>query len=396
MNIIQTAIESLQQGKMVILIDDATRENEGDLVLAAEFATTENINFMLQQTCGVVCLSLTQDRLKQLQLDLAPRHHTSVHAANFTLSIDAAQGVTTGVSAADRVKTIQAVINPHAIPADLATPGHLFPLQAHEQGVLGRGGHTEGSVDLTRIAGLQPAAVICEIMNPDGTMAKGKQLTAFSAQHDIPIISIADIRLYRWQHDKIIQSIACAKLPTELGKLTVHAFRDPISNDEAIAVYRQDFKPHADCLVRAHSSCVTGDLFSSLRCDCGDQLTLAMQQIVEQNGVLLYLPQEGRGIGLANKIKAYQLQDQGLDTVEANLKLGFEPDERDFAMAAQMLKILQLPSIQLLTNNPQKVKQLQQYGITVSQRIALHTESKQENLHYLKTKQDKFSHDLSI
>lgn len=397
MKVLDAAIRQLQQGGMVILTDDNDRENEGDLVLAAEFANADNINFMLQQARGVICLSLTQANSAKLRLEQQPMRHTNATAARFTISIDAVEGVSTGVSALDRAQTIQTAINPKATPQDIATPGHVFPLLAEEWGVLRRRGHTEGSIDLAKIAGLRPAAVICEILNEDGGMARDDALQAFAEKHQLPIVSIQDIVTYRWQQEAVIRAEAQTIIPTpSYGNLTLRAFVNPINGEEALAIHSNTFIAGENCPVRVHSSCLTGDLFASLRCDCGDQLQQALAIIAQENGVLIYVLQEGRGIGLVNKLKAYELQDQGLDTVEANLKLGFAADERDFAVAAQIITYLQIPSIQLLTNNPEKCRQLEQYGVNVAERRPLVPKVTPENANYLKTKQNKLNHSLTL
>ncbi len=390
---VETAIRQFQQGGMVVIADDASRENEGDLVIAAEYATPAAINFIAHYACGTICLSLQDSYLKRLQLDLQPERATNKTTARFTISIDAAQGVSTGVSAIDRAKTIATVLDPQSRPEDLCTPGHIFPLRAEPMGVLTRRGHTEASVDLAKLAKLQPAAVICEIMNPDGTMARGQALAEFAKLYNLPLLSVDDIARYRLIHENLVYPYAQAALPTTKGgDLTIRIFRNKIDNSEITVLHLPDFIPTEHTPVRLHSECLTGDLFGSLRCDCGTQLQMALDYITQHNGVLLYLPQEGRGIGLGDKIRAYALQEKGLNTVEANLEMGFAADLRDYAWAAQVLKALGLYNIDLLTNNPNKINQLEGYGITINQRIPLPSVIATHNASYLKTKKDQLNH----
>ena len=390
---VKQAITQLQNGGMVVIKDDHARENEGDLVIAAEYATAQAINFFTQEARGIVCLSLDKQYAEKLQLPLHPKRQTEDTTAPFTLSIDARLGIGTGVSAADRAKTIAMVLDDKATADDFTMPGHVFPLLANPLGVLKRRGHTEGSVDIMRLAGLKPAAVICEIMKPDGNMAREQDLDVFAQRHDIAVLSVDDIAQYRLAHEVLVHEYASAKLPTrELGNFQIRVFRNAIDDREITVLHCPDFKARAATPVRLHSACMTGDIFHSLRCDCGEQLQQALEYIAEHNGVFLYLPQEGRDIGLGNKIRAYALQELGLDTVEANVKLGFEADGRNYAWAAQVLKLMQIPSVDLLTNNPDKIQQLQHYGVVVNQRIDLVTTPTPENMAYLTVKQSKLHH----
>ncbi len=396
---IHRALENLRQGKMIVLFDHENRENEGDLVLAAEKVTSEAINFMAQYGRGLVCLALVEEDIQRLQLPMMVEHATNPFKTAFTVSIEAAEGVTTGISAADRAHTIKVAINSKSGPKDIVTPGHIFPLQARRGGILERMGQTEGSTDLMRLAGLKPAAVICEIMNPDGSMARFPELEKFAKQHQLSLLSIRDLIQYRLQTESLVKEIAAIRLPTEeYGDLTVKLFESRLDKHHHLALVKE--KPtkedHQAVLVRVHSECFTGDLFGSARCDCGWQLHESLTQISRDGGVLLYLRQEGRGIGLLNKLKAYALQDQGLDTVEANQKLGFGSDDRNYWIAAQMLQNLKLLKIKLLTNNPQKIIDLKQYGIEVVERIPLIATPNATNRAYLKTKQTKLGHLLNL
>ncbi|MGB8285800.1 MAG: 3,4-dihydroxy-2-butanone-4-phosphate synthase [Candidatus Aquirickettsiella gammari] len=395
---IHRALEALRQGKMIVLFDHENRENEGDLVLAAEKVTADTINFMAQYGRGLVCLALAEEDIRRLKLPMMVEHATNPFNTAFTVSIEAAEGVTTGISAADRAHTIKVAINPQSGPKDIVTPGHIFPLQARRGGILERMGQTEGSTDLMRLAGLKPAAVICEIMNPDGSMARFPDLEKFAKQHQLSLLSIRDLIQYRLQTESLVKEIAAIRLPTEeYGDLTVKLFESRLDKHHHLALIKEKpAKNNQTILVRVHSECFTGDLFGSARCDCGWQLHESLAQISRHGGVLLYLRQEGRGIGLLNKLKAYALQDQGLDTVEANQKLGFGSDDRNYWIAAQMLQNLKLLKIKLLTNNPQKIIDLERYGIEVAERIPLIATPNATNRDYLKTKQTKLGHLLNL
>ncbi len=394
---ISEAIEDIKAGKFVIMVDDEDRENEGDLTLAAEKVTPEAINFMALHARGLICLPVIGKRLDELRIPLMVSENTSKFSTAFTVSVEAKHKVTTGISAADRAETIKAVINPDTKPGDLAQPGHVFPLRAREGGVLVRAGHTEAIVDLSRLAGLYPAGVICEIMNEDGSMARLSQLEMMAEEFDIKIVSVADLIAYRRRHERLVHQVAEAKLPTRYGEFTAIAYKSDIDPDEHLALVMGDISTEEPVLTRVHSECLTGDVFGSLRCDCGEQVALAMQSIAEEGrGVLLYMRQEGRGIGFHNKILAYALQDNGLDTVEANLSLGFAPDLRDYGIGAQILADLGLHQIRLLTNNPKKVVGLEGYGLKVVETIPILASPNPYNLRYLKTKQQKLGHLLKI
>lgn len=394
---IEVAIKALQQGGMIILVDDEGRENEGDLVIAAEHVTTNAINFMCQNARGLVCLPLAPADFRRLGLSLMTQHNRSRHNTAFGVSIEAAYGIDTGISAADRAHTVRVAIDAHSGPNDIVMPGHMFPLQAVEGGVLVRPGHTEGSVDLARLAGCKPAAVICEIMNVDGTMARLPDLRAFAQQYHLPIVSIRDLIRYRLRNEHLVDLDSQARLPLQgLGEFTIQTFRSQHLLADSIVLIKQPVIPQQPCLVRLHSECLTGDLLGSLRCDCGHQLQLALHQIAKKGGMLLYLRQEGRGIGLVNKIKAYALQDLGMDTVEANQHLGFAIDQRDYGLAAQMLRAMGIRQVCLLTNNPRKVSGLLDYGIEVIERVPLETEPNHNNIRYLQTKREKMGHLLEL
>jgi 3,4-dihydroxy 2-butanone 4-phosphate synthase/GTP cyclohydrolase II len=389
---IEEAIADLKQGKMIILVDDENRENEGDLVMAAEKVTPESINFMTQHARGLVCMPMSQSDFERLQIPLMTQNNTNKHQTAFGVSIGAANGITTGISAADRAYTIKVAVDPGSSMNDLSIPGHIFPLCAKEGGVLERDGHTEGSVDLMRLAGLRPASAICEVMNEDGTMARMPQLVEFAKKHDLKIASIKDLITYRIAKDTIVELVSSAHLPTKHGKFTIQVYRNLKDGIEHVAMIKEPLDPNRLTLTRIHSECLTGDILHSIRCDCGAQLDIAMQKIAEQGGVLLYLRQEGRGIGLANKIKAYSLQDQGLDTVEANHHLGFEADQREYAIAAHILRLLDIDKVRLLTNNPRKIDGLMDHGVEVVERLPLLVDASEENVHYLQTKRDKLGH----
>lgn len=389
---IQQAIRELQAGKPIVVLDDASRENEADLVLAARLVTPQAINFMISQGRGLVCLALTPDRAAALQLPLMAPENSSKFKTNFTVSIEAREGIGTGISADDRAKTILTAVNPGCRPEDLARPGHVFPLIANRHGVLGRAGHTEAAVDLMRLAGLEPAGVICEILNQDGQTARGAELAQFATSHWLTTISMADIIAYRLSHETLVERLAETTLPTNYGRFNLRLYRDTVTNQEHLALTMGTITSGGSSLCRVHSSCVTGDIFGSQRCDCQPQLHDAMALIQRAGrGVILYLDQEGRGIGLAKKIAAYGLQDRGADTVEANQQLGHEPDERHYWAAASMLKDLGLTAVELLTNNPQKVSELTAAGITVT-RTPLQIKETPDNARYLRTKKDKLGH----
>ena len=390
---IEEAIEEIRQGRMVILVDDEDRENEGDLTMAAEKVTPEAINFMARYGRGLICLSLTPERVKELNLPMMSEVNTSSFGTAFTVSIEAARGVTTGISAADRATTIRTAIDPASGPSDIARPGHVFPLRARPGGVLQRAGQTEGSVDLARLAGLTPAGVICEIMNDDGTMARMPDLVKFRERHGLKIVTIRDLIRYRTKNECLVKRVAETRLPTRFGEFRAIAYENLVDDCTHVALVKGDVAHADDVLVRVHSECLTGDVFGSERCDCGDQLHKAMETVEKEGrGVILYMRQEGRGIGLANKLKAYALQDEGLDTVEANERLGFKPDLRDYGIGAQILVDLGLRKIRLLTNNPRKIVGLEGYGLKVRKRVPIEGDPCAGNLRYLCTKKEKLGH----
>ncbi len=391
---IEAALEDIRQGKMVILVDDEDRENEGDLAMAAEMVTPEAINFMAREGCGLICLSLTEARADELNLPLMVRENTSSFGTAFTISIEARRGVTTGISAADRAHTIKVAIADETTASDLARPGHVFPLRAKKGGVLVRAGQTEGSVDLARLAGVKPAGVICEIMNEDGTMARLPQLQKFAKKHDLKVVTVADLVAYRMRKELLVHRGAETQIPTPYGgNFTAIAYENDVDDLQHMAMVKGDISGDQPVLVRVHSECLTGDVFGSQRCDCGDQLQAAMRQIDEEGaGVILYMRQEGRGIGLVNKLKAYALQDQGHDTVEANEALGFQADLRDYGIGAQILAELGVKKIRLMTNNPKKIVGLEGYGLEIVERVAIQMDACDTNIKYLKTKQEKLGH----
>jgi 3,4-dihydroxy 2-butanone 4-phosphate synthase/GTP cyclohydrolase II len=392
---IEDAIEDIRQGKMVVVCDDETRENEGDLTMAAQFVTPEAINFMAKEGRGLICLALTSDRCDELGLDLMAAKNESAFETAFTVSIEARSGVSTGISAADRARTIQVAIDPQTSPRELVQPGHVFPLKARVGGVLERVGQTEAAVDLARLAGLNPAGVICEIMNDDGTMARVPDLAPYCERHGLKMITVADLVAYRRRHEKLVERVVATKLPTGFGEFVAYGYRSLVDNKHHVALVKGEVRGVEDVLVRVHSECLTGDVVHSLRCDCGEQLESALSMIERQGrGVLLYLSQEGRGIGLLNKLRAYKLQEEGLDTVDANLRLGLPADLRDYGIGAQILVDLGLTSIRILTNNPKKISGLAGYGLSVTDQIPIQPQSNPHNEAYLRAKREKLGHTL--
>ena len=393
---IEEAVRAIADGRMIIVVDDEDRENEGDLTIAAEKISAEAINFMATHGRGLICMSMTPERLDELDIPLMVRENSTRFDTAFCVSIEAKGVTTTGISAADRAATVLAAIDPATRPADLARPGHMFPLRARAGGVLVRAGQTEAAVDLARIAGLYPAGVICEIMNPDGTMARVPELARFAKRHRLPMITIADLIQYRMQTEGLVRRVAVANLPTDHGDFRIAAYESLIDHETHVALVRGDIGDGERVLVRVHSRCLTGDVFHSARCDCGAQLDAAMQRIAQEGrGVLLYLNQEGRGIGLANKIRAYELQEQGLDTVEANERLGFKPDQRDYGIGVQILKDLGVRSMRLLSNNPRKLVGLEGYGLSVAEWLPLEIPASDHTRDYLRVKKQKLGHKLS-
>ena len=393
---IEEILEELRQGRMIILVDDEDRENEGDLVLAAELATPEAINFMAKHARGLICMPMKPHRLKELELPPMTIENTSTFNTAFHVSFEAAEGVTTGISAHDRAHSILVASDPATTAKDLVRPGHVFPLSARDGGVLVRAGQPEGSIDLLQLAGMRPAAVICEIMNDDGSMARMPQLEVFAREHNLKICSIAELIVYRRRYEKLVRRVAEAQIPTEFGDFHLVAYETDIDNYQHLALVKGDVSQKEDVLVRVHSECFTGDVLHSLRCDCGNQLHQALRLIDEDGcGVLVYMRQEGRGIGLLNKIRAYALQDQGMDTVEANVHLGFDPDPREYGIGAQILADLGVTSMRLITNNPVKRAGLEGYGLHVSGRVSISIEPNEINRRYLETKREKMGHLLS-
>ncbi|MFC2104888.1 bifunctional 3,4-dihydroxy-2-butanone-4-phosphate synthase/GTP cyclohydrolase II [Bacteroidota bacterium] len=398
LNTIQEAIEDIKAGKVIIVVDDEDRENEGDFVVAAETITPEIVNFMATHGRGLICAPLPEERCEELDLELMVGNNTALHATPFTVSVDLnGYGCTTGISASDRAKTIKALVDENIKPEDLGRPGHIFPLKAKQRGVIRRAGHTEAVVDLTRLAGLKPGGALVEIMNEDGTMARMPQLLEIASKFDLKIISIEDLIKYRLKEDSLVEKGARVKLPTEFGDFDLIPFKQKSNGLEHVALIKGDWSKDEPVCVRVHSSCVTGDIFGSKRCDCGQQLHEAMRKINEAGkGVILYMNQEGRGIGLFNKIKAYKLQEEGMDTVEANIELGFEDDERDYGVGASILRALNLGKIRLLTNNPIKRKGLEAYGLHVTENVPLEIQPNKHNKFYLETKQKKMGHSLEL
>jgi 3,4-dihydroxy 2-butanone 4-phosphate synthase/GTP cyclohydrolase II len=395
---VEEALAAVRDGRLVIIVDDEDRENEGDFMVAAEKATPEIVNFMARHGRGLVCLPLTRERLEELQLPLMVQDNTARFQTAFTVSVDAKEGVTTGISAADRARTILAAVDPATKPSDLARPGHIFPLQAKEGGVLARAGQTEAAVDLARLAGFRPAGVICEIMNEDGTMARLPDLERLAGEFGLPILTIADLIKYRMQTENQVRRVEEADLPTAYGHFRVAVFEDLIHGQNHIALIKGEVQTDVPVLVRAHSQCLTGDTFGSCRCDCGEQLHRAMEMIEEAGaGIVLYiLTHEGRGIGLTNKIRAYAIQDEGADTVEANARLGFKPDQRDYGFGAQVLVSLGVKRIKLITNNPRKFVGLAGYGLEIVERVPIEVPPNSANLQYLRTKKEKLGHILEM
>jgi len=392
---VEDVIAAIRSGQMVIVVDDEDRENEGDLTVAAEKITPEAINFMAQYGRGLICLAMTPDRLDALEIPLMVTQNSSRFETAFCVSIEARECTTTGISAADRAATVLAAINPATKPSDLVRPGHVFPLRARSAGVLARAGQTEAAVDLARLAGLHPSGVICEIMNKDGTMARVPQLSGFARRHNMPLITVADLITYRMRTESLVKCVASTNLPTEFGEFRLHAFENQIDKQTHVALVCGDVGDGRDILVRVHSQCLTGDVLRSKRCDCGAQLDKALHRIAtEGRGVLLYLNQEGRGIGLANKIRAYGLQDDGLDTVEANEHLGFKPDQRDYGIGVQILRELGVRSMRLLSNNPRKLIAIEGYGLSVTEWLPLEIPASASTLRYLTTKRNKLGHIL--
>ena len=394
---IDLAVEDIRNGKCIIVVDNEDRENEGDLVAASELCTPDLINFMATEGRGLICVSIKNERAQELSLEPMERKNSSLHETNFTISVDANKNTTTGISAFDRSETVRALIDKSTRSTDLARPGHIFPIVGKEGGVLRRAGHTEASIDLSALAGLKPSGVICEIMADDGTMARGKMLYNFAKKHSLKIISIEDLIRYRRKNEKLVEKIEAIRLPTEYGDFTLHLYEDKFDNSTHLALTMGSYIKQDSVLVRVHSECLTGDVFQSQRCDCGEQLEMAMHQISEnKSGIIVYLRQEGRGIGLKHKIKAYKLQEKGMDTVEANNKLGFSADLRDYGVGAQILKDLDATKLTIMTNNPKKLIGLEGHGLTIVDRKPIKILPKKKNKKYLETKKNKLGHILDL
>jgi 3,4-dihydroxy 2-butanone 4-phosphate synthase / GTP cyclohydrolase II len=392
---IEEAIEDIRQGKFVVVVDAADRENEGDLTIAAQFATPEAVNFMTKEARGLICLCLSEDRCDVLGLRQMTERNETPYGTAFTISVEAREGVTTGISAPDRSRTIQVAIDPEASPEDLVQPGHVFPLRARDGGVLMRAGQTEAAVDMARLAGLIPAGVVCEIMKEDGTMARVPDLIPYCERHGLKMVTVADLIEYRRRHEKLVERMTTVQLPTAYGEFTAVAFRETMTGKHHVALVKGEVEGAENVLVRVHSECLTGDVFHSLRCDCGEQLEEALRRIAaEERGVLLYMAQEGRGIGLLNKLRSYELQENGFDTVDANLELGFAPDMRDYGIGNQILAELGLSTIRILTNNPKKITGIEGFGLEVVEQVPIEIEPGPQNARYLATKRDKLGHKL--
>jgi 3,4-dihydroxy 2-butanone 4-phosphate synthase/GTP cyclohydrolase II len=392
---VEEAIEDIRQGKFVVVVDAADRENEGDLTIAAQFATPEAVNFMTKEARGLICLCLSEDRCDELGLRQMTERNETPYGTAFTVSVEAREGVTTGISAPDRSRTIQVAVDPDAKPDDLVQPGHIFPLRARDGGVLSRAGQTEAAVDLARLAGLIPAGVVCEIMNEDGTMARVPDLIPYCRRHGLKLVTVADLIEYRRRHEQLVERVTTVSMPTVYGDFTAVAFREKLTGKHHVALVKGEVEGAENVLVRVHSECLTGDVFHSLRCDCGEQLEQALGRIAsEEHGVLLYMAQEGRGIGLLNKLRAYELQENGYDTVEANLELGFQPDMRDYGIGNQILAELGLTTIRILTNNPKKITGIEGFGLEVVEQVPIETTPNEQNARYLATKRDKLGHKL--
>ena len=392
---VEEAIEDIRQGKFVVVVDAADRENEGDLTIAAQFATPEAVNFMTKEARGLICLCLSEDRCDELGLRQMTERNETPYGTAFTVSVEAREGVTTGISAPDRSRTIQVAVDPDAKPEDLVQPGHIFPLRARDGGVLSRAGQTEAAVDLARLAGLIPAGVVCEIMNEDGTMARVPDLIPYCSRHGLKLVTVADLIEYRRRHEQLVERVTTVSMPTVYGDFNAVAFREKLTGKHHVALVKGEVEGAQNVLVRVHSECLTGDVFHSLRCDCGEQLEQALGRIAsEEHGVLLYMAQEGRGIGLLNKLRAYELQENGYDTVEANLELGFQPDMRDYGIGNQILAELGLTTIRILTNNPKKITGIEGFGLEVVEQVPIETTPNEQNARYLATKRDKLGHKL--